>query len=586
SNAFIGTHENRVLLEASTSKEIALRPSSMPNCTPLAKSAKRERLFSDDQENNRPNKKQAAKISNTHTDNRREENVKDEEDEETMQVEEIRPSTSRNVSDESVEPVRTNNVTDGKLQGRPLPARERITLEHNSLVVYSFPHYANIAQAKRQIKSGERILDLMLDGEIGAEKGNDDRDYVITDILAIDKFAALIIWEGFQFPTWQIKDIVKTGKVRREYNQRVELLDCIMKDICRNESLQSMRDHYPNMMINQTMDYHEYDQRPGVVYLAGLRKRERQINDFLDHRFGVSNVGSTLTIEDWTDFESSSIPTFEYVFDSTLTDDAAKIEQRLQSNATGCPCTGRCTSDKHLAPQCCAHVAPTKIAFITKDILGNVEKPADDSDDDDDNDEASIEQSPDYVDVNECGDACFCANLCIQRVVQKGVRLRLVVFRHHEKGWTLRTGVDIPTGRFISEYNGLMMTLEQATQKDRTYQMGLDVMTTDGKVETLVIDSQHKGNESRFLSLSCEPNVFSNRVHFEISGRPKRHIGLFAARDIKAGEELTFDYYPNMKDPVKFHKANLFGCKCGSEKCREKKYQEMQKNKKKVLNNK
>ncbi|KAL8133282.1 hypothetical protein AgCh_008659 [Apium graveolens] len=54
----------------------------------------------------------------------------------------------------------------------------------------------------------------------------------------------------------------------------------------------------------------------------------------------------------------------------------------------------------------------------------------------------------------------------------------------------------------------------------------------------LTIDSTFKGNSSRFLNHSCNPNCKLEK--WQLDGETR--IGIFAARSIEAGEPLTYDY--------------------------------------------
>ncbi|KAF8784493.1 Histone-lysine N-methyltransferase SETD2 like protein [Argiope bruennichi] len=53
-----------------------------------------------------------------------------------------------------------------------------------------------------------------------------------------------------------------------------------------------------------------------------------------------------------------------------------------------------------------------------------------------------------------------------------------------------------------------------------------------------IIDATNKGNLSRFMNHSCDPNCETQK--WTVNGELR--IGFFAKRDLKAGEELTFDY--------------------------------------------
>jgi hypothetical protein len=73
-----------------------------------------------------------------------------------------------------------------------------------------------------------------------------------------------------------------------------------------------------------------------------------------------------------------------------------------------------------------------------------------------------------------------------------------------------------------------------------------------------VIDATQRGNESRFLNHSCDPNAESQKWHV---GREVR-VGFFSLRDIKAGEEIVFDY-----DFQRIGRKRQ-RCYCGAANCR------------------
>lgn len=109
------------------------------------------------------------------------------------------------------------------------------------------------------------------------------------------------------------------------------------------------------------------------------------------------------------------------------------------------------------------------------------------------------------------------------------------------------TNAPIRKGTRIVEYAGERITPKEADRRydgaSRTYLYGLE----DGKT---VIDGQGLG---AFLNHSCDPNCEVD----EVKGR----VWLYAIRDIKAGEELVWDY--NLYDD-----EEPAPCHCGSPKCR------------------
>ena len=79
------------------------------------------------------------------------------------------------------------------------------------------------------------------------------------------------------------------------------------------------------------------------------------------------------------------------------------------------------------------------------------------------------------------------------------------------------------------------------------------------------LDATMRGNVARFINHCCTPNCYS-KVITEPEGEPyvpgsiRGHIVIFAARDIDADEEVTYDY----KFPVE---AAKIACHCGARGC-------------------
>jgi histone-lysine N-methyltransferase SETD2 len=74
----------------------------------------------------------------------------------------------------------------------------------------------------------------------------------------------------------------------------------------------------------------------------------------------------------------------------------------------------------------------------------------------------------------------------------------------------------------------------------------------------LFVDATAKGNISRFINHSCDPN--SETQKWTVNGELR--VGFFTKREVAVGEELTFDYkyerYGNVAQK----------CYCGSACCR------------------
>ena len=150
--------------------------------------------------------------------------------------------------------------------------------------------------------------------------------------------------------------------------------------------------------------------------------------------------------------------------------------------------------------------------------------------------------------LTECNSRCSCSYTCKNRTVQKGIRYKLEVFKHVQKGLCLRTLESIKELTFICEYAGEVISQEEAkhralqqTDKDMNYIFVLNEHFASGPLVTCV-DPCKLGNIGRFLNHSCEPNAFIIPIRVE-NMVPK--LCVFALRDISSGEEITYDYGSN-----------------------------------------
>lgn len=88
---------------------------------------------------------------------------------------------------------------------------------------------------------------------------------------------------------------------------------------------------------------------------------------------------------------------------------------------------------------------------------------------------------------------------------------------------------------FVGEYVGLVRRQKFFMQSDSDYVFRYSIA---GKVSPWVIDADRSGNITRFFNHSYEPNlVCSSWFDNGLS-----HVGFFAKKGIKKGEQITFDY--------------------------------------------
>lgn len=193
--------------------------------------------------------------------------------------------------------------------------------------------------------------------------------------------------------------------------------------------------------------------------------------------------------------------------------------------------------------------------------------------------------------VYECGSFCNCSHAaCRNRVSQKGLKWHLEIFRTMSKGWGVRTLEFIPSGSFLCELTGELLTATAAADRENDeYLFNLDFHKNArgrGKpskskrqalVEELsahyVIDCRLSGNVARFINHSCNPNLFVQGVLHDHGDLNRGHIMLFAGEDIAAGTELAYDYGYELNSVRDIH-GNVVAkqCLCGVSICRKRMY--------------
>ncbi|RCI00067.1 hypothetical protein CU097_002558 [Rhizopus azygosporus] len=179
--------------------------------------------------------------------------------------------------------------------------------------------------------------------------------------------------------------------------------------------------------------------------------------------------------------------------------------------------------------------------------------------------------------IYECNDTCDCGENCNNRVVQRGRKIPLQIFKTANKGWGVRTLHPISRGTFVEEYVGEVITTEESNKRGAFYDKYgcsylFDMDFAQSELPTkYAIDAFILGNVSRFFNHSCSPNLEVFAVYHDSADVQMHRLAFFASRDIKKDEELCFDYNgmqcdteeENMK-----HSAR-YSCHCGAPNCRK-----------------
>lgn len=119
---------------------------------------------------------------------------------------------------------------------------------------------------------------------------------------------------------------------------------------------------------------------------------------------------------------------------------------------------------------------------------------------------------------------------------------------------------NIRKGTRIIEYTGQRISWRTADKRyddDKMNRHHTFLFTVDDKI---VIDGAVQGNEARFINHSCNGNCEA------VTDR--RRIFIEARRNIKAGEELLYDYQYERTDDHTAADERFYKCRCGSPNCR------------------
>ncbi|XP_078534736.1 histone-lysine N-methyltransferase NSD2 [Lissotriton helveticus] len=132
------------------------------------------------------------------------------------------------------------------------------------------------------------------------------------------------------------------------------------------------------------------------------------------------------------------------------------------------------------------------------------------------------------------------------------------IIKTEGKGWGLVSKRNIKKGEFVNEYVGELIDEEECMSRIKRAQENdishFYMLTVD---KDRIIDAGPKGNYSRFMNHSCQPNCETQK--WTVNGNTR--VGLFALCDIPAGVELTFNYNLDCLGNEKTV------CRCGAPNC-------------------
>lgn len=164
----------------------------------------------------------------------------------------------------------------------------------------------------------------------------------------------------------------------------------------------------------------------------------------------------------------------------------------------------------------------------------------------------------------ECSSNCPCGQWCTNRRFQRRsyASHKIALFKTEMKGYGLRTISSIRKGRFLVEYIGEVIDMDELAKRNKKYKRDGNIhQYVMSLIHGTVIDSTIKGNWARFINHSCEPNCVAEK--WLVNGEYR--MGIFAKRDLDVNEEMTIDYRFETFGAVDLANEK---CYCGAPTCR------------------
>lgn len=129
---------------------------------------------------------------------------------------------------------------------------------------------------------------------------------------------------------------------------------------------------------------------------------------------------------------------------------------------------------------------------------------------------------------------CPAGDKCQNQSFRKNKYANVETFRTLHTGWGLRPKENLRKGQFIIEYLGDVIDEQECRRRLNESQSSNFYFFTLDKDN--IIDAGPRGNLSRFINHSCNPNCTTQK--WMVNNRTR--IGIFALKDIAAGKDNFF----------------------------------------------
>lgn len=121
----------------------------------------------------------------------------------------------------------------------------------------------------------------------------------------------------------------------------------------------------------------------------------------------------------------------------------------------------------------------------------------------------------------------------------------------------------IKKGRKLIEYTGELISWEEAERRYPVDPVPYHTFLFEIGDGSHCLDAQRRGSAAKWFNHSCKANC-------EVEEDDDERVWVRARRDIKVGDEMTYDYNLTCPDKVSVKDRKLrYPCWCGAKKCRQ-----------------
>ncbi|WWC59044.1 uncharacterized protein I303_101591 [Kwoniella dejecticola CBS 10117] len=166
-----------------------------------------------------------------------------------------------------------------------------------------------------------------------------------------------------------------------------------------------------------------------------------------------------------------------------------------------------------------------------------------------------------------CGKECPAGDECTNKTLTKRKAAAYKVADTGTRGFGIILLEDVKEGDFVMDYRGEVISIDLFMDRIQDEYKGTKNFYALAYDQDEVIDAGMKGNDARFINHGCAPNLEVRKYQTAGDGWDEFEVGMWAIKDIKAGEELFYDYNFESFGVAAQSDELRTKCHCGAPNC-------------------